>query len=127
MTALEQTQKIELLAETYRKELGLKPWDEFEREMLERLDNDQYLTEEVRNSYKRAKRQCGKSTKAILFRLAEAVITNRPILVCGFNRFHTNILTTRARELADRLKLSTVVIDKSATQVVMLYESITEL
>lgn len=119
MTIREQ---IENLADKFRQELGLEPWDEFERKTLEKWDNEHWLTEEARETYKKSKRQCGKTTKVTLFRLAEAVVTSKPVLVCGVTGSHTKILYENVRSLADRLNLN-VAIDKSPRQVITLSES----
>ncbi len=98
-------QQIKTLAEQFRQELDLKPWDEFEREIIQEWDQVLTLTDEARDYYKKAKRQCGKSTKGLLLKLAEAKITKRVLLIAGPSGAMTKALYYRARELAERLNL----------------------
>lgn len=110
------------LAESYRLKLGLKPWHEFEKEMLKRWSGELNLTPEARFHYIQSKRQCGKTTKFILERLAEAVITQKPLIVCGVTETHTGHLLTRTKNLAEKLELE-LLIERSLKQAVLFSES----
>ncbi len=93
------------LADKFRQELDLRPWKEFEQEILKKWDDETGLTSETKEYYKRARRQCGKTTLGLLLKLAEAKITKRVFLVAGPSTAMTKVLYYKARELAERLNL----------------------
>lgn len=119
--------RIEELAEKFRQNLDLKPWDDFEQEILQKWEEYPTLTQEARDYYKKAKRQCGKTTRGILLNLAEAKITNKKVfLVSGPSTAMTKALYLRVRELAYQLNID-VEIDKVHKNTIVYSESNIEL
>ncbi len=118
-------EQVEVLAEKFRQELDLKPWDEFEQGILKKWDQESTLTEEAKEYYKKAKRQCGKSTRGLIFKLAEAKITKRTLLIAGPSTAMTKALYNKACNLALRLNLD-IEIDKVHRNTIMYSESFYE-
>ncbi len=118
-------EQVEALVEQFRQELNLRPWNEFEQEILRKLDESPSLTQEAKDHYKKAKRQCGKSTRGLLFKLAVAKITKRALLIAGPSTAMTKALYYKASELAERLNLD-VYIDKVHRNTIMYSESFFE-
>lgn len=114
--------RIRDLAESYRRKLGLKRWSDFEKEMLKRWTDEPSLSPEAKYHYIQSKRQCGKTTRFILERIAEAVITQKPLIVCGVTGTHTNTLLTKAKDLVEKLELD-LVVEKAPKQAVLFSES----
>lgn len=121
----EISNQIYELVEKFRQELGLKPWLEFEQEVLKKWEDSESLSQEAKDYYKRVKRQCGKTTRGLLFKLAEAKITKRVFLVAGPSTAMTKALYYGARGLADRLNLD-VEIEKVHRNTVVYTESFNE-
>lgn len=93
------------LAEKYRIKLGLLPWEEYEKQRLRELSTDSSKTLEIKAAEIYAKRQCGSTTKLLLKALAMAEMTESTLYVAGNSSGHTDILTDRAKDLADKLGL----------------------
>lgn len=103
-------ENVEELADKYRKQLRLLPWDQFEKEQLNGWDLNTVLTEDARAYFKSIKRICGKTTKGLLLSIAEAIIENKPILlVHGDTRRKTKSLLNMAEDLIYRLELNLIV------------------
>lgn len=115
-------EQIEVLAEKYRKDLGLKPWSRFEQEMLKKWDDSLSLSREAREQFKALRRQCGKTTRGLLYKIAEAVVTRKALLVCGPTVRYTDAIHYMAEDLVHRLRLDLKVI-KPERQVVAYSES----
>ncbi len=121
----EISKQVYELVEKFRQELDPTPWLEFEQEMLKKWEDSESLTQEAKDYYKAAKRQCGKTTRGLLFKLAEAKITKRVFLVSGPSTAMTKALYYRAQELADRLNLD-VEIEKVHRNTIVYSESFNE-
>lgn len=106
--------KAKTLAEEYRIKLGLKPWNEFEAEVLERWTKDSNLTETARNRQLKEKRQTGKTTRQLLLAIAEATVRKRPLVISGAGETHTDVMFRIAKKFVEQLNANVTVIRNSA-------------
>ncbi len=89
--------------EEFRIKLGLEPWDQFRAKQLARWDADTSLAYDMVQQMKAEERQCGRSTRELLYAIAEADLLGWDLLPISYGK--SNVMHSYARDLVDRLGL----------------------
>lgn len=100
--------------EIFRVKLGLEPFDQFKAKQLARWNADKSLSYDAVQQYKQDERQCGRSTRELLYAIAEADMRSWDLLVIGYGVEGGKALHRRAQDMVDKLGLSDMNVRKSS-------------